>query len=394
MKYRLWLSAVVTAILPMTSAESRVIVVNNPNQSPLSKPLAADSQPTGLPAPLLSGAQGAAIATTAGNPGALTVVSATPAASRAIEQAKQDFPEQWAKLSVTGEGSAVQQTAAAVDCTIDKPDLPYIDQRKHPCTSYWGNKRLAQVLQYPWRAIGKLKMKHDGWFEGTAQIISGTGNKTLIVTAAHNIWDDKTHAVAAEILFIPAEREGVAAYGQYEFDQAFILSEYTDNPAAGNRPEYDVALLTLKPNALGRAAHSYTGTLGVKWNVPYVMSINQIGYPSPSVYTKISVSQTFKQSFTEQQKCYPYPTDGIVFAGSTLIQGASGGGWIDAFRPYFDTTGNYVVSVVSGGAACNLGEMHMVNLRNINNGPRFSDENIGALCAKAGCVNGGPGQRH
>ena len=366
MKYRLWLSAVVTAILPMTSAESRVIVVNNPNNPPPPQTLSTPAPATGEP---------------------------TPAHSRALQQAQQDFPEQWAQLQAAV-NTAAAPASVDVDCHVEDPDLPYVDQRDHPCTSYWGNKRLAQVLQYPWRAIGKLRMKEGSWYEGTAQIISGTGESTLVVTAAHNIWDDSTHALASEIRFIPGEREGVAPYGQYDYDQAFILSEYIDHPEAGNRPRYDVALLTLKPNAQGKYAHTYTGTLGVKWNVPPVMSVTQIGYPSPSIYTQIAVGQSFSAAFTEAQKCYPYPTEHIVFAGSPLIQGASGSAWIDSFRPYFDKSGNYVVSVISGGAACNLGDMHIVNLKNTNMGPLFSDENIGALCAKAGCVNGGQGQRH
>ena len=392
MKSAAWLPLIVTSALTATGVEARVIVFTNPNTNPLSTPLTTAVPPTTEPAPLLTGAPGSPSTPTAAT-GPLARVDATPATAGGIQQARQDFPEQWAKLQAIMDAPAAQ-VSEAVDCAIETPDLPYIDQREHPCTSYWGNKRLAQVLQYPWRAIGKLKMKEGSWYEGTAQIISGTANQTLIVTAAHNIWDDNTHALASEIRFIPGEREGVAPYGQYDYAQAFVLSEYIDHLGAGDRPRYDVALLTLKPNAVGRAAHTYTGTLGIKWNVPYVMSVNQIGYPDPSIYTKISVGQSFSAVFTEEQKCYPYPTDNIVFAGSTLIQGASGSAWIDSFRPYFDKAGNYVVSVISGGAACNLGGMHIVNLRNINNGPRFADDNIGALCAQAGCVNGGPGTRH
>lgn len=385
MKRKTLLFCLLYAGIVTVQADSSVLVFDNPNRSPVSTPLPTDvlHASTPVPEPLATSAAVTPSRAATARRGPLVTIPPTLPDARATAQARTDFPEAWSALEAMANTQSNNEPPPLVDCQVEN-SVGIIDQRQHPCTTYRGNQQLAQVLRYPWRTIGKLFMQMDGeWYQGSAQVISTTGKQTLVVTAAHNVWDAEAKKPADQIIFVPAYRDGVAAYGQFEYDKVFILKNYMVDESA----RYDVALLTLKPNSAKREAASYTGTLGLRWNVPYVMSINQFGYASAfqeGEFTTISTGQTFRHIWPEENKgCYPDPTDEVLFVGSPLTKGASGGAWIDSFRPYYDKNGNYVVSVVHGGTGCGGSAI----FGNINTGAQFSDDNIGALCAIAGCAN-------
>ncbi|MFM8443486.1 MAG: trypsin-like serine peptidase [Methylococcus sp.] len=389
MKRKTLLFCLLFAGIGTVQADSSVLVFQNPDRNPVSTPLPVETLRASVPVPEPA-ATSSAITPASAAPtrrGPLVTIPPTLPDAKSTAQARTDFPEVWSALEAMAKTQSNSEPPPLVDCQVDTNSISkIIDQRLHPCTSFRGNQQLAQVLRYPWRTIGKLFMHMpddppEEWYEGSAQIVSTTGKQTLVATAAHNIWDAGEKKLADQIRFVPAYRDGVAAYGQYEFDQAFILKAYIDAPDAAR---YDVALLTLKPNSAKREAASYTGTLGLRWNVPYIMSITQIGYSaSPSSeFTTNSIGQTFRKEF-RGDNCRPYPGEEVLFSGSALVQGASGGAWIDSFRPYYDKNGNYVVSVVHGGAGCGSS----TNIDKINTGAQFADDNIGELCEVAGCAN-------
>lgn len=388
MKRKTLLICLLYAGIATVQADSSVLVFDNPNRNPVTTPLPIDvlRASTPVPEPVATSPAVTPSRAAPARRGPLVTIPPTLPNAKATAQARADFPEAWSALEAIANTKSTSEPPALVDCQVDPNSISkIIDQRLHPCTSYRGNQQLAQVMRYPWRAIGKLFMHMDGEdYDGTAQIIAATRKQTLIVTAAHNVWDAKNNKLADKIVFIPAYRDGVAAYGQFEYDQAFILKAWIDK--AGESPaRYDVALLTLKPNSAGREAVSYTGSLGLRWNVPYIMSITQFGYSEAQMegaFTTISVGQTFRKELPGN-KCSPYPGEEVLFSGSALVQGASGGAWIDSFRPYYDVNGNYVVSVVHGGAGCGSS----TTITNINTGAQFSEDNIGILCAAAGCAN-------
>jgi len=382
MKRKTLLIGLLYAGIATVQADSSILVFDNPNHNPVSTPLPIEVLRASVPVPD-PGPTSAATTPMRATParrGPLVTIPPTLPDAKATAQARADFPEAWSALNALANTQANDETPTLVDCQVENPGI----QRLHPCTSYRGNQQLAQVLSYPWRTIGKLFMHMDGgWYQGSAQIVSTTGKQTLVVTAAHNVWDADAKKPADQIIFVPAYRNGVAAYGQFEFDKVFVLENYMVDESA----RYDVALLTLKPNSAKREAASYTGTLGLRWNVPYVMSISQFGYAAAfqeGEFTTISIGQTFRHIWPQANKgCYPDPTDEVLFVGSPLTKGASGGAWIDSFRPYYDKNGNYVVSVVHGGTGCGSSAI----IGNINTGAQFSGDNIGALCAVAGCAN-------
>lgn len=245
-------------------------------------------------------------------------------------------------------------------------------------------------MSYPFRAIGKLIIKNDAGEitdTGTAQVIAGNYlGQTLIVTAAHVIWDGGNKRVEPHITFVPAARDGVAPFGQYDWDKAFLLSNYTSNTT--NYPAYDIAVLSLRNNAIGQPASRYTGKLGMHWNPPFIMGIMAAGYSGngegKGALLTANQTQSFRWPLTPE-KCPKYNTGGnnqVLLMGSDLVQGASGGVWLEAFRPFKDTIGNYAVSVVSQGILCNATQF----VQGIVVGPRFTTQNIGELCAVAGCA--------
>ena len=312
-------------------------------------------------------------------------------ASNADQMARRDFPDQWALLNDAAPVSPFSVNSANTGtCAIEPQIDPLIDPALHPCASYPANRIATQGLRYPFKAIGKLIIKNDAGQitdTGTAQVIAGNYlGQTLIVTAAHVIWDGNDKRVEPHITFVPAARDGVAPFGQYDWDKAFLLSNYTNNTNVF--AAYDIAVLSLRNNAIGQPASRYTGKLGMHWNPPFIMGIMAAGYSGngegKGALLTANQTQSFRWPLTPEQ-CPDYSTGGddqVLLMGSDLVQGASGGVWLEAFRPFKDTIGNYAVSVVSQGIICNGNTF----VQGIVVGPRFTTQNIGELCAVAGCA--------
>jgi V8-like Glu-specific endopeptidase len=230
-------------------------------------------------------------------------------------------------------------------------------------TSYRGNYWSAQWKAFPWKVVGKLLIDGAGYC--TAQSITGAP-KNIIVTAAHCV-HDRTRFYSGWT-FVPAERNGVAPYGQYRWASARILNGWI---APGGR-RYDVAIIRLQNNpSTGRPVSFYTGWLGWRINAPYVRNLHSIGYASnfSTQWTTICTAESFSAGCEGVD---------VTIKGCDMTFGSSGGGWIQGYKP-FEVSG-WVESVVSGpSCAGTCGQTYV--------GPHFSSSNLGLLCsAEGGCT--------
>jgi V8-like Glu-specific endopeptidase len=297
-----------------------------------------------------------------------TMESAPPGLpnSDAQSQAQKDFADQWQLLEEFGtedplveEGASGSGTNAPADF-VGGDGINFGTQNIY--TSYRGNYWFNQQQASPWRIVGKLLIDGGGYC--TAQSITGAP-KNIIVTAAHCVYE-RGVGYKAGWTFIPAERFGAAPYGQFRWASARILNAWITR---GGRRD-DVALIRLQNNAAGRPVSYYTGWLGWRQNYPYVRSLHSIGYASniATTWTSICAAESFFASCEG---------DDVLVKGCNMTYGASGGAFIDDYKPYEN---GYVDSVVSGpSCAGSFGQTFV--------GPRFSSANFGALCAaEGGCT--------
>jgi V8-like Glu-specific endopeptidase len=229
---------------------------------------------------------------------------------------------------------------------------------KNIYTPYSGNYWTSTWTTFPHRAIGKLLIDGGGYC--TAQVISP---KNIIVTAAHCVYNGGWYKGWT---FVPAERNGTTPYGQFRWTRADILPGWISSGGRRN----DVALIQLANNSSGRSVSYYTGWLGWKVNYPYERSLHSFGYASniSTQYTSVCAAESFYASSEG--------TD-VLNKGCNMTYGSSGGGWIDAYRPFEAGNTNYVESVVSGPSSAGaFGKTYV--------GPRFSSANFGTLCGRYG----------
>ena len=289
----------------------------------------------------------------------------------ADEDAQMDFADQWLLIEdleqLEKSGLLPDQTSEPAgdnaDSSLDAEGADFSTEditfgTQDIYTPYRGNYWTSTWTTYPHRAIGKLLIDGGGYC--TAQVISP---KNIIVTAAHCVYDGGWYGGWT---FVPAERYGVAPYGQFRWARADILPGWV---SPGGR-RYDVALIQLANNSSGHPVSYYTGWLGWRINYPYVRNLHSFGYASniSTQYTSVCTAESFYAGCEG--------TD-VLVKGCNMTYGSSGGGWLDVYRPFESGSMNYVESVVSGpSCAGGFGQTYV--------GPRFSSDNFGTLCGRYG----------
>jgi V8-like Glu-specific endopeptidase len=285
--------------------------------------------------------------------------------------ARSQYPEEWQQLTKdlevqsaaedleTGKNSLfapliIQSTEQAVTAS----GVEVVDGTAGVYTSYLGNFHAQMHQQYPYHAVGKL---YSSSGTCSASVISPNN---VIVTAAHCVYDTVNNRWYTDFAFVPGDRAGVAPYGVFPWASVSIMNEYISAPSRNAR--YDVAVMKLGNNSVGRSVTFYTGWLGRSWGQNAVQSLHAIGYPSnlnSGNYTYICAAESFSGG-----------TD-VLGMGCNMTFGSSGGPWIRIFAPYTSGAVNYVNSVVSGGTPGT----------NTFYGIRFTTSNIVTLCTRQGC---------
>lgn len=186
------------------------------------------------------------------------------------------------------------------------------------------------------------------------------------MTAAHCVYD-VGKGFKAGWTFVPAERNGIAPYGQFRWASARVLTAWT----TGGARRDDVALIRLQNNNAGHPVSYYTGWLGWRQNYPYTRSLHSFGYASniSTAWTSMCAAESFYASCEG--------TD-VLVKGCNMTYGSSGGAWVDEYKPY--EVSGYVESVVSGPSCAGAFGQTFV-------GAHFSNANFGKLCAgEGGCT--------
>jgi V8-like Glu-specific endopeptidase len=270
---------------------------------------------------------------------------------RVGQQARAEFPEEWAILD-----------AFDAEMLKEQLDNGVLDGAPEGTAGIFDSYQENRNTSYPFQAVGRLFFTTpSGSSSCTASVISPNN---IIVTAAHCAYDTVSNRWYSNWSFAPGYRNGARPYGTFPWQQAWVLNGWIN--ASGTVRRYDVAVIKLRNNSSGRPVTYYTGSLGRSWNYGSVQHHFSYGYPSnigSSQYLQTCAAESFSSG-----------TD-VLGMGCNMTYGSSGGPWIRVHKPYFQSSTNYVNSVVSGGTPP----------APTFYGPRFSSDNIVPLCTTAGC---------
>lgn len=104
-------------------------------------------------------------------------------------------------------------------------------------------ERITPVTAPPWLAMGQLIMTfgHHGVYAGSGSLIA----PDIVITAAHNLWDDQLGGFATKVVFIPARDGDVAPYGSLRGKKLHIPDLYRlQAPPNPNTHDGDVKEVT------------------------------------------------------------------------------------------------------------------------------------------------------
>lgn len=273
--------------------------------------------------------------------------------ANADELAQAAYPQDWAMLD----------ELSAADLYGETPtDANDVNGTSQVFTRYLGNQISAFWTAYPYRAVGKLFSS-----AGTCTATSISGN-SLIVTAAHCVYNTANNTWYANKVFSPAYRNGASPYGVFPTAGCRILPAYVNlsgSYSINGWAKYDIAVCKMGLNSANQTLAAAVGWLGRSWNYDYVQSHHDFGYASniTSLYTTICTGETF------------YQTTDTIGVGCDMTFGASGGPGIRVFAPYQSGANNYVNTVHSG---------IFNGVKNLY-GIRFTTNNIVNLCNLHGC---------
>ncbi|GAA3877443.1 hypothetical protein [Celeribacter arenosi] len=194
----------------------------------------------------------------------------------------------------------------------------------------------SPYTQFPYRTIGKLFFKRGG--RNYVCSASSIGNNA-IYSAGHclHAGDNKSSGWSTNVVFVPAYKDGVAPYGQWQAKQLFVRTQWYKNGISKGLAQDMGAAVLHKRN--GKKISQTVGWLGFAWNWSRHQSWAQHGYPAASPFNgRRLIANYSSYAYTGSVGASPAPTG----VGSDLTGGSSGGPWILKFG-----TSNYLNGVNS-----------------------------------------------
>jgi V8-like Glu-specific endopeptidase len=176
----------------------------------------------------------------------------------------------------------------------------------------------------PMRAVGKLFFRQYGVAYVCSAAVVG---RDSIWTAGHCIHagDGDPRGWSADVVFIPAYREGAAPYGQWKADSVRSVDPWIND--SDFRYDFGGAVLRRKS---GRSIGDTVGILGFAANVDVNQHWTDLGYPAAGNFDG-ERQQICAASFAYNDLAFtegPFP----VGMGCDMTGGSSGGPWLVGFR--------------------------------------------------------------
>ncbi|CAF3748246.1 unnamed protein product [Rotaria sp. Silwood1] len=138
--------------------------------------------------------------------------------------------------------------------------------------------RLISPNNQATKAAGKVFFSTSSGEAMCSASVVTAPSKSLVVTAAHCLFDDSTRTWYTNWIFVPVYDEGAAPLGRWVGRYGTILNAYAPSSASSKNYNYDVGFVVVSPvNA--RKIAQVTGSQGIKFNAPRNQMTFSFGYP-------------------------------------------------------------------------------------------------------------------
>lgn len=292
----------------------------------------------------------------------LIIIPGGAADPDADEVAKKAYRRDWQALE---EELALEQT---MDTDVDE------EVGTSGIYTYWDyNSMTSMNTWYPHRRVGRLSFSTP---TGTGYCSATAIKNNYIVTAAHCVYDTTANRPYTNWVFIPAYKNGSAPYGIFNWTSVTVLDKWKTLSGGYNIntwARYDVAIIKLGNNSVGKTVNQMVGYMGYGINWPHNSLWFNSGYPwrnfqlntisSPGAYQRACMNEGFQQATN------------VVGGGCIWGSGISGGSWLVNYRPNISTSSNAgpnSIGSVNSGLFVGVDNLY---------GGIFRSDNIGVLCS-------------
>ena len=210
------------------------------------------------------------------------------------------------------------------------------------------------------RTAGRIIARNANGTWSCSGTVVTSESESLVMTAAHCLYDTETGQWATRVDFMPGYRNGSTPYGVWTGSDASVLSGYL----SGGNPEHDLGAFRVAP-LNGLTIQDVTGSRGYLFNESGPQQFQAFGYPAAPPFTGALLWTCISAS---GQRMSLGSGPDMVSMGCDMTGGSSGGGWIvggdrinsvvsgsidsipeTLFGPYFGTAAQALWSTVGGG---------------------------------------------
>ncbi|MEV4461785.1 hypothetical protein, partial [Microbispora sp. NPDC049633] len=192
----------------------------------------------------------------------------------------------------------------------------------------------ASLAQFATPTVGAMYTNgDDGYQYWCSASTVPSGNRNLILTAAHCVYDRDRGTWRTKGIYMPFYRYGPdPAYGSWVLDQAFVSQDWLSGGGRTN----DVAFVTVRPRSDGVRIEDVTGSNGMGFFPPPWYQGTVFGYPGEPPYDG-----------NLQMNCTVYIS--LSIAKCPFTGGSSGGPWVRDYQN--ERRWGYVTGLTSTGVA-------------------------------------------
>lgn len=169
-----------------------------------------------------------------------------------------------------------------------------------------------------------------------------TPSGSIVLTAGHCVLEDG--AWAYDLIFVPAYDHGERPFGAFDVSAVYAMPQWRES----ENPDFDVAALKVKPNALGTLGDVVGGR---KWTTgkSRFSAFQIFGYPAGALEGE-ALRSCDTRGLGSDALTNPFTGPPTIPGSCDMAGGSSGGAWI--------VDGRYVDGVTSYGYTHHLGRLY------------------------------------